>query len=305
MRQYFFLVLTVCVLILGLAGCEVNKATGRSQFVPLGWDWEIALGAEAQPELAREYGGSVQDPRLVAYVNDIGHRLARHTVNEVPNLPWEFTLLDSDVINAFALPGGKVFFSRGLAARLTDEAQMALVLGHEIGHVTARHGAERLSQTLVAQLGAELAGSVLSGQGGWGELTAYVVGQGAGAYLLKFNRDQESEADRLGMRYMVMEGYDPSAIRDVMRILAEASSGQRQPEFLSTHPYPETRISQGNRLLANEYAHTQNNPNYGRFADRYQRQFLRYLAELPPSPDIDGFALGRSSTWCMHCALGE
>lgn len=292
------------------SGCETNKATGRSQFLIMSWTQEVALGAEAAPQLTSEYGGEVSNARLNQYVESVGERLARHTVEHVPEgLPWEFTLLDSDVINAFALPGGKVFFSRGLAEKLTDEAQMAMVMGHEIGHVTARHTGERVSQTLVAQLGLEVVNALLSETGGTGELASYVVGQGANAYLLKFNRDQESEADRLGLRYMVMEGYDPAALFDVMAVLAEASKGA-PPEFLSTHPHPQTRIAQGRELIEGPYAYTQNNPQFGRFADRYKREFLDRLALLPPPPDADrhgvaGFALADPGTWCWHCAGGR
>src|SRR5690606_30097391 len=125
------------------AGCSTNPATGESTFTFQSWEWERAMALEAGPQFTDQYGGPVNDPVATEYVSEVGHRLKEVALEQahadVPDLPWEFTLLDSEVINAFALPGGKVFFSRGLAEQLENEAQMAGVLGHEIGHVMARH----------------------------------------------------------------------------------------------------------------------------------------------------------------------
>jgi predicted Zn-dependent protease len=120
------------------AGCRYNPATGRSQLLLMSSEDAIALGTESKPALILEYGGEVESAQLRSYVSLVGHSLASLTEADYPQLPWEFTVLDSDVINAFALPGGKVFASRGLLARLDSEAQMAGVLGHEVGHVTAQ-----------------------------------------------------------------------------------------------------------------------------------------------------------------------
>lgn len=292
-----------------LPACEHNAATGRNQFILMSWDQEIALGSEAMSGLSSEYGGRVSDSGLNNYVDVLGQHLASFTTEQVPEgLPWEFTLLDSDVVNAFALPGGKVFFSRGLAEQLTDEAQMALVLGHEIGHVTARHGAERISHALAVQgimIGAAVAAGASEDDSWIGQALPLVVGLAGQGYLLKFNRDQEAEADRLGLRYMVEAGYDPAAIFDVMNVLAAATKGGLPPEFLSTHPHPETRIEQGRRLIASEYAFTQNNPQYMRQKYRYERDFLDRAALLPPPPDRQTqINLAEPSTWCWHCAGG-
>lgn len=309
MRRALF-ALTAASALLVLPACEHNAATGRKQFILMSWDQEIALGAEAMSSLTSEYGGRVSDAGLSGYVDMLGQHLASFTTNQVPaEMPWEFTLLDSDVVNAFALPGGKVFFSRGLAEQLTDEAQMALVLGHEIGHVTARHGAERISHALAVQgivFGAAVAAGASEDDSWMVQALPLVVGLAGQGYLLKFNRDQESEADELGLRYMVQAGYDPAAIFDVMTVLAGASQGGQPPEFLSTHPHPDTRIEQGRRLIANEYAYTQNNPQYMRQKYRYQRDFLDRAALLPPPPDRQSrINIRDASSWCWHCAHGE
>lgn len=274
--------LLVGVLALGttLAGCSVNPTTGRSQFNMLSMEEEVAMGEEAKSQLTDEYGGRVQNAQLNEYVAQIGRALAAQTEADYPNLPWEFTLLDSDVINAFALPGGKVFMSRGLAEKLTTEAELAAVLGHEVGHVTARHSGQRVSQSMVVS-GIVIGAGVAAGQSDNDLVKAGVpilVGAGGGGYLLKFNRSQELEADALGVRYMVKIGYDPLGARMVQEVLAREGGKGGQPEFLSTHPYPESRIAQINEMLKGEYAYTQNNPDYKLFAERYKAQFLDKIA---------------------------
>ena len=141
-----FQILSITLLLLGLlplTGCSTNPATGKLQFNVISEAKEIALGVEAQGGFLDQNGGTVRSTRTVNYVNQLGHRLA--AVSERPELPWEFHVLDSAQINAFALPGGKVFVSRGLMSRMTTEAQLAGVLGHEIGHVTAQHVSTRMS----------------------------------------------------------------------------------------------------------------------------------------------------------------
>lgn len=306
----------LAVLGAGVGGCSTNEATGRSQLVLLSRDWEIQTGLEAAPQMTEEYGGVVADAGLRQYVTNLGMRLKAETEGENAALPWEFFLLDSEVINAFALPGGKVFMSRGLAERMTNEAQLAGVLGHEIGHVTARHGNERVSQQLVAAgvvsavaVGASASDSELVAQG-----LPYILSAGSGVFLLKYSRDQESEADYLGMRYMSRVGYNPIGQLQVMEILKAAAGSDHPPEFLATHPLPDTRIERIRALLASEeFAATQNNPNYQLFEERFRREFLTPLNALPrprqargvdggDGCEAPGFSLARAETWCGHCA---
>jgi len=259
------------------AGCTTNPATGRAQLNMLSTEEEIALGTEAQPQLTQEYGGEVQSEELRSYVTDVGMRLAKHTEADYPGLPWEFTVLDSEVINAFALPGGKVFISRGLMQQFTNEAQLAGVLGHEIGHVVAQHIDERISRAMGIEVLAQVAGAAVGDESAWSRAVPAVVGLGGQGYLLSFNRFQESESDELGVKYMTRAGYDPKAMLQVIAVLVDASQGNLGWELLSTHPHPETRRETVTKLLEGEFAHTQDNPEYRLYPGRYERNALPFL----------------------------
>ncbi len=298
-----------------LAACSTNPATGDRSFTLLSWSQEAQLGAEAAGDFTQQYGGEVPDPEIRAYVTEVGQRLLGGVEEGVPALEWEFTMLDSDVINAFALPGGKVFFSRGLAEQLDDEAEMAGVLGHEIGHVTARHGNQRMSQQLGLNLllaGLAAGVGVATDEGSAARDVAAVglpaLAVGGNVVMLSYGRDDELEADRLGMRYMMRAGYDPAAQRDVMIVLQAVSGGSSQPEWLSTHPASETRIRRINQLLEGPFAETQENPQYVRLSDEYRTRMLRPLGDLPRPAhgaanvaDGQGTSLGPAVLWCAHC----
>lgn len=273
--------LGMSVSLLALVGCEMNAATGENQFMALSREDEIAMGVSGKEEMMKEMGGEVKSAELRAYVTSIGGALAATTEGSNPTLPWEFTLLDSDVINAFALPGGKVFMSRGLAEKMTNEAQLAAVLGHEVGHVTARHANDRYARIMGAQLGLGVAGAVLDdGSGTVQSLGEQVVG----VALMSYDRDQESQSDSLGMRYMTRLNYDPRGMVQVMEILKSATGeGGSQPEWLSTHPLPQTRIERIEREIQMNYAATQNNPQYQLKEREFKDRFLRRLSALPPA----------------------
>lgn len=259
-----------------LAACSTNPTTGRTQLTGLSRDQETAIGIQEAPKLTAEMGGEAKNPELRAYVTEVGMKLKEHTEVDGPQRQWQFILLDSDVINAFALPGEKVFMSRGLADKLTTEAQLAGVLGHEIGHVMARHTAERFGQAQLGQ-GILTLGGIFAGNSTGGQIAMQGGQLFIGGTLLKFSRDQETEADMLGMRYMTKAGYNPRGQLEVMQVLKEASKGSRTPEILATHPLPETRISDIEKELATTYAYTQSGPdarNYQNFAERYQQRYL-------------------------------
>lgn len=263
------------VLMLALAsGCSKNAATGRNQFILVSAANVSAMGEAAKPELIEQYGGEVASPELRDYVSRIGRVVAKQVEPEFKHIKWEFTTLDSDIINAFALPGGKVFVSKGLIAKFSTEAQLAGVLGHEIGHVTARHVDERLSQVAVAEFGLGMLGK--SSNSDYANLAAKMITQGT---LLKFNRDQEQESDALGIKYMARAGYDPRGMLEVLEILAEASEGSQNLEILSTHPDPKRRIKTVQAMLNGEYAFTQNNPNYKTRAGRFKRDAVPHLGK--------------------------
>jgi predicted Zn-dependent protease len=221
----------------GLTACAINPATGQSQLSLFTEAEEIELGAEVDREFlsnSRRY----DDPALEAYVASLGHRMA--AVSERPDLPWSFHIADDEIINAFALPGGPIYVTRGLLAHLESEAELAGVLGHEIGHVTARHSVNGLSRDLAITLGVA-AGLALFDIGETGELVSSL---GLSLMLLKFNRNQERQADQLGVRYTERAGLDPHGVVEVLRVLQAASQSQDDgwfPAWLSTHPDPDRR----------------------------------------------------------------
>ncbi len=268
---------------LSLGACRTNPATGKPQFNTLSRSQEIEIGNEAMPQLIEQYGGEVPDPYLQQYVSDIGWDLAQYTEADFPDMPWEFTFLNSPVINAFALPGGKVFITRGLVEKMNNEAQLAGVLGHEIAHVTAQHADDRITRQMVLA-GVAIGASIAVGSQSDNELIKYglpALVTGAGVFALTYDRGEELEADRLGMRYMAKAGYDPSAQLQVMEILGQAAQGGKPPEFLSTHPHAETRIKRIRKLLDDKFSYTQNSPEYDLHARRFQEEFLPRLDDLP------------------------
>lgn len=282
MRSIKLLVFTLFLTAaMALTGCAQSAATGRSHFNVLSDQEEIQLGEQAQTEFLSQNGGPIPSQEVARYVDEIGQRLA--AVSERPELPWEFHVLDSEQINAFALPGGKVFFSRGLLAKMKNEAEVAAVLGHEVGHVTDQHIEAQMSQ----QLGIGIAASVLGAAGqytdnDWLQVLGAGAQVGGGVYLLKYGRDQESAADTLGLRYMTKVGYNPVGMLGVMKILKEASAGGAQPEWLSTHPLPDTRIERVTELIEEEYPDHENFDKYKVYEDRFEQIVQANLKKLPP-----------------------
>jgi len=236
---YRALLAVVLSAVLGFAGlsCSTNPATGQRQLSLIGEEQEVAMGREADQQISQAMG-LYPDEELQRYVNAVGQRLAAES--ERPNLPWTFRVIDDPTVNAFALPGGYIYLTRGIMTYFNNEAEMASVLGHEIGHVTARHSVEQLSRQQLAGLGLGI-GMILSPElREFGDLAQ----TGMGLLFLKYGRDDERQADSLGLRYMVREDYDPSQMPNVFETLArvsDASGGQRLPGFLSSHPDPQAR----------------------------------------------------------------
>jgi len=301
-------IVSICLagaLLAPLGACTTNKATGKSQLNFLSRSQEIQLGEEAMPELVQGYGGAVTDPALTGYVRDIGLTLVEQTEGDYRTLPWEFTLLDSDVINAFALPGGKVFVSRALAEKFENEAELAAVLGHEIGHVTAEH-ADQGMQRQIALAGLAVGIGIAAGSDETMQIAAGALVSGAGVFALTFSRDQENEADKLGMRYMTAAGYNPEGMLELMMVLKESSEGGgAPPEWLSTHPLPATRIKLiQERLKKEKYADAAESGD-GFYAERFRVQFLEPLKRLPPpKKSASRMDLSNPSLWCAVCAGG-
>jgi predicted Zn-dependent protease len=232
-------------LLLALAACVHNPVTGKRQFSLVSQKDEIEIGKHGAQDV-RQSIGLLPNPQVQEYVAQVGKSLAAKT--ERPNLPWSFQVLDDPTVNAFALPGGPIFVTRGILAHMNSEAELAAVLGHEIGHVTARHSAAQLTRTQLAQLGLGL-GAVLSPDlAKYGELASV----GLGLLLLKYGRDAETQADELGLRYMLNEHYDAREMVDLFQMLSRVSAqeGSRLPTWLSTHPDPGDRLKETQKRLA-------------------------------------------------------
>jgi len=296
----------------GSIGCSTSPATGKRIVTLYSWEWEKQAGASAAAGLAEQFGGEVDDVIPSQYVREVGMKLVAGIESGVPDLDWEFTLLNTDVINAFALPGGKVFFTRGLAEKLDSEAAMAGVLGHEIGHVTGRHGNQRISKQIgfnVLLAGASVAVGTSNGDlKKYGRVAVPAIAIGGNVVMLSYGRNDESEADMLGMRYMERAGYNPIGQLHVMEVLLASSSGNRQPEWLSTHPHPESRIEAIRELMSSEYAHTQNSPSFVFNRAAYEQQMLLPLRNLPlpepaPTKDEATSLLSTPAMWCTHCSV--
>jgi len=261
-----------------LGGCETNPSTGRDQLLLVSDQQVAQMGKEAVPELIKDYGGEVKSPELRSYVEQVGRKLAKQVEPEFKDIKWNFYTLNSNVVNAFSLPPGEIFITMGMLSRLHNEAELAAVLGHEIGHVTAKHVAERVSLAQGIQTGGDVLTSTVGGSNSSvSKLLPLVVGGVGQGFLLKFSRDQESEADRQGVKYMVKAKYDPQGAAEVMRILMQADKGQGSLEILSTHPDPEKRLHDVEELIQKQYADTQNNPKYGKFAERFEQKAAPYL----------------------------
>ena len=213
---------------------EENPYTGRVQNINMTAEQEIAIGLQSAPQMAQQHGGLYPDERLQAFFDAVGKKLVNNSIARETPYQYDFHLLaDDKTINAFALPGGQCFITHALFKEL-NEAQLAGVLGHEIGHVIGRHSAERIAETnfwrtvsMGASVGAD-AGDIVGS-----------IGQNT---LLKNGRGDELESDELGVLFMMQAGYDPYEMIEVMKILKAAAGPNRVPEFQSTHPDPENRI---------------------------------------------------------------
>ena len=213
---------------------EENPYTGRVQNINMSAEQEIAIGLQSAPEMAQQHGGLYPDERLQAFVDAVGQKLVRNSIARETPYQYDFHLLADDrTINAFALPGGQCFITYALFKQL-NEAQLAGVMGHEIGHVIGRHSAERIAESSFWQ-------TLTMGASVGGDMGGLVQGLGQNT-LLKNGRGDELESDDLGVLLMIQSGYDPYEMIEVMKILKTAAGPNRVPEFQSTHPDPENRI---------------------------------------------------------------
>jgi predicted Zn-dependent protease len=277
-------------------GCATNPATGKPQLSFFGEEAELNMGRDADAEIVATVG-LYDDDELADYVEDVGHRLA--AASERPYLPWSFKVLDDPGVNAFALPGGYVYVTRGILAELASEAELAAVLGHEIGHVTARHSVHAASQQILATIGVGVAAVVLDPDHAddWFDVGTL----GLAVLFLAHSRADERQADDLGLRYLMRAGYDPTQMPEMFSMLeqvGEAEGGGRLPAWLSTHPDPGKR-----RLRISEQVTAAQARGEGPTAPLIERDaYLRHL---------DGLAYGANPRQgvlrdgeALHPALG-
>jgi len=231
----------LAAVVLFTAACATNPATGKRQFNLMSEAQEISAGQQADAQVKMEMG-IYNDPNLQEYVSSIGMKLAK--ASERPNLPWHYSVVDVPAINAFALPGGYVYITRGILPFLNDEAQLAGVLGHETGHVTARHAAQQYTRAVGGTVGLVALGIFVPGARPFGQLAE----QGLGVLFLKYGRGDELQADQLGARYAARGNWDPAAVPEMLTTLGrlDEASGQRRgvPNWLETHPEPLARVKE-------------------------------------------------------------
>jgi beta-barrel assembly-enhancing protease len=219
---------------------STNPVTGETQYVDMTPEQEIAMGLQAAPQMAEQYGGLYPNQEAQDFVKRIGQDVVAHSIASQTKYQFDFHLLaDEQTVNAFALPGGQIFITAALLDRLETEAQLAGVLGHEVGHVVGRHSSEHLAKQKLTQ---GLIGAVGVGAGDFNSARmAQMVGQ---MVNMQYGRSDELESDKFGVKFMTDAGYDPNALIGVMKILEETSGGARQPEFMSSHPNPGNRVAQ-------------------------------------------------------------
>ncbi|MDY7010960.1 MAG: M48 family metalloprotease [Planctomycetota bacterium] len=247
------------------AGCSTNPATGKKHFIFISQEQEIAIGAEAAPEFEKEFGGKVPNQELQAYVRMVGGKAS--AVSE-RKMPYEFTLVQSKVPNAFALPGGKIFITAGLMSKMTNERQLAAVLGHETGHVAAQHNVLGMQKQMGIAVLADIAGKIAGEEKAESaQAAAKVV---AGMASLKYSRDDEYEADELGIRYMTGAGYNPWGMVELLTVLqnlSESESGSLT-EMFRTHPLTSKRIAEARDIIEDKhkgFSPSTADPNAARF----------------------------------------
>ena len=234
-----------------ISGCATNPVTGRRNLALMSEDQELALGKKSHTQILEQYG-AYNDPGLQAYVNRIGQQLAKHSHR--PNIHYTFTVLDSPEVNAFALPGGYIYITRGIMAYINSEAELAAVLGHELGHVTARHGVQQYSQAMATSIGMTLATIFVPEL--QSDVSQQIMNVLGNALLKGYGREHELEADRLGAEYLARTSYEPKAMIDVIGILKNqeefekerAAKEGREPRVyhgvFATHPSADTRLQQ-------------------------------------------------------------
>jgi len=240
---FFFILFFLTVLL--IIGCQTNPAFNKKEFSILSSEKEKQIGKTEHPKIIKKFGGIYKNIKLQNYVESLGKFIV--STSEMPFSQFRFTILDTPIVNAFALPGGYIYLTRGLILLCQNEAQLAGVIAHEIGHVTARHSAKRYTRNVGTNLLASILSTLTENN-----IITNVIGQSSSLYLLSFSRDQEYEADELSIRYMIRAGFDPREMAHFLRIMEEYSkfmkkvtkSDSKVSELLLTHPTSSKRVTE-------------------------------------------------------------
>lgn len=294
---YSFRLIALVMMLLIITGCAVNPVTGKKQLSLISESQELALGAEQYTPTQQTQGGRFYlDPELTVYVREVGMKMAR--VSDRPDLPYEFVVLNSNVPNAWALPGGKIAINRGLLVKFEDEAQLASVLGHEIVHAAARHSVQRMQQGMLITAGVAGLGFALS-DNEWAGLIMGGAAVGAQLALAQYSQSDELESDHYGIRYMKAAGYDPQAGVELQELFLELSQGRESSwlnNMFATHP-PSARRVRENQALVQQIG-----AGGFRGRDIYQRRIAK-IKELQPAYDAHDEAMKLASEGEMNAAL--
>ena len=255
-----------------------NEVTGEVQRVSMTPDQEIALGLQSSPQMMEEFGGELGHPSIDQYVEAVGQRVVQRSAAARGPYKYDFHVLrDPQTVNAFALPGGQISITLGLLRRLKNEAELAGVLGHEVGHVVGRHSAEQISKQRFAQtlVGAVGVASYDPNRPMGGAQAAAMAAMVAQMVNMKYGREDELQSDSMGVQFLSQSGYDARGMIDLMKVLAEAGGGGNRPEFASSHPSPENRIARLQELIQKSGRGA--GADVG--AERFQQNVLAYLKQ--------------------------
>ncbi len=272
MKRHVLLLLLTASMLFAAPGCSRNPVTGKRELSLIPPEQEIAMGREAAPQFEEEFGGLVPDATLQSYVGQVGQQMA--AISDRPEIPYEFGLLRSDVPNAFALPGGKIYITAGLFNAMNNERQLAGVLGHEVGHVAAKHSVQQIQQQIGMSALLEVAAAVIGGSAGEKAKAAGTIA--ANVAMLRYSRKDEYQADQLGIDYTARAGVNPYGVVELLQVLYELH--EEEPgefsEMFQTHPLTSKRIEEATEYIEDNYPNYRPDtpdPNAARFISMQKR----------------------------------
>jgi len=283
-RQSTWMLLAGCLALLGLSiACSVNPVTGKRELMLISTEQEISMGLQAGPQFEAQFDGPVPDEGLQRYVSEIGMKLVANCDRK--DLPYEFKCVRSAIPNAFALPGGKVFVTAGLIACMSNERQLAAVLGHEIGHVNARHNVKGMQR----QMGSELFGKMVAQMASGQEADKAEKAKGAAQFVagmvtMKYGRDDEYQADSLGIKYMARSGWNPQGMVELLEVLLAMHDKEPSSleEMFQTHPLTSKRVAEAKETVAKDFPQAkagEADPNVKTF-DQMKAKAIQHATKL-------------------------